>query len=154
MQSHYRPKTVQRFKKLPHLVIVRAPGLLPMLYTLAELGEELNLPESTLRDWLSAGAPHTRDARQHIWINGTDFAAWVRQQRKPKAERKLTDEEAYCLRCKTVVKLLHPKTQLVKGKLIHIRGQCPGCGHTIIRGGRYGHTPKLSESQSASKLSQ
>jgi hypothetical protein len=37
---------------LPHTVIVRAPGLLPMLYRPAELADDLEIPESTLRDWL------------------------------------------------------------------------------------------------------
>ena len=42
---------------LPHSVIVRAPILLPMLYTIPELAQELRTPERTLRDWLAAGAP-------------------------------------------------------------------------------------------------
>jgi Tfp pilus assembly protein PilV len=40
--------------KIPHLVIVKAPGLLPMQYTAQELAEELSISESTLRDWLYA----------------------------------------------------------------------------------------------------
>lgn len=43
--------------KLPHQVIVKAPGLLPMLYTVRGLAEELGMPERTLRDWLVRGAP-------------------------------------------------------------------------------------------------
>jgi hypothetical protein len=68
--------------KLPHLVIVKAPGLLPMLYMVRELADELSMPERTLRDWLLHGAPHTRDRLGHIWINGQAFAAWVLSQRR------------------------------------------------------------------------
>ncbi len=125
--------------KLPRAIIVRASGLLPMLYTCRELAEELDLPASTLRDWLAFGAPHTRDNQQHIWINGQDFAAWVETQRRPRRTApKLRDDEAYCLRCKAVVGLVDPVTHVVKGKLTHTRGLCPACGHTIVRGGRNG----------------
>ena len=44
--------------KLPHNVIIKAPGLLPMLYTLREIWEELDIAESTLRDWLQLDVPH------------------------------------------------------------------------------------------------
>jgi len=42
----------RRRTKLPHAVIIKAPGLLPMLYTPREICEELGVAESTLRDWL------------------------------------------------------------------------------------------------------
>jgi len=44
--------------KLPHNVIVKAPGLLPMMYTLREITEHLELPMSTLRNWFKAGVPY------------------------------------------------------------------------------------------------
>ena len=56
--------------KIPHKVIIRAPGLLPMLYTLNELASALDIPYNTLRGWLSAGAPHEKDNRGRLWING------------------------------------------------------------------------------------
>ena len=74
----------RRRNKLPHGVIVRAPGLLPMLYSPRELSEDLQIPEGTLRDWLQAGAPHRRDGRNRLWINGEQFSAWVKAQQKPK----------------------------------------------------------------------
>ena len=58
-------------------VLIKAPGLLPMLYTPREIAEDLDVPETTLRDWLNHGAPHSRDESNHIWIDGRDFAAWV-----------------------------------------------------------------------------
>lgn len=129
--SHYRIK-------LPHQVIVKAPGLLPMYYTVRELARELDMPERTLRDWLARGAPHSRDNRQHIWIDGQEFAGWVEKQRLKKKRVKLADDEAYCLRCNFGVKLVDPKTIPIRGKLIHIRGICPNCGCVIQRGGRRG----------------
>ena len=120
---------------IPHGVIVRAPGLLPMLYKVRELAEELGIPDRTLRDWLTYGAPHQRDNRNHIWINGEEFEMWVNAQRKRKSKRKLKDDEAYCLRCKKVVKLTNPQTVPSKGRLFHIKGICPNCECIINRGG-------------------
>ncbi len=124
--------------KLPHKVIVKAPGLLPMKYKVSELRKELNIPDRTLRGWLVKGVPHQRDNRNHIWIIGTEFAMWVEKQKKPKRERKLKDNEAYCFKCKKPVKLLNAKHIHIKGKLINIKGNCLECGTTINRGGRHG----------------
>lgn len=75
--------------KLPHSVIVRSPGLLPVLYTVRELAEEIVIPERTLRDWLIHGAPHTRDRLNHIWIDGQAFAGWVNHMCKRRHQPKL-----------------------------------------------------------------
>jgi hypothetical protein len=123
-------------KKLPHFVIVRAPGLLPMLYKVGELAFDLGIPDSTLRDWLNTGAPHQRDRRGHLWVNGQEFAQWVEKQRTKKVSDKLADDEAYCLRCRQPVALINPKFIPIKGKLINIKGICPQCGNVINRGGR------------------
>lgn len=122
---------------LPHTAIVKAPGLLPMLYKVSEIADELKVPERTLRDWLSAGAPHHRDERNNLWVNGRLFADWVQSKRKQKKTTRLSDNQAYCLRCKQVVELAHAEIIPIKGKLIHIKGACPQCGCTINRGGRH-----------------
>jgi hypothetical protein len=130
--------------RLTHSVIVKAPGLLPMLYLPAELAGELGMPARTLYDWLKAGAPHSRDAQGNLWINGREFAGWVEVNRKPHPDsRKLTNEQAYCLRCKQSVNLVHPHQEHVKGKLILIKGECPRCGAKINRGGRSDRTFEL-----------
>lgn len=136
-------ETTTQKVRLPHLVIVRAPGLLPMLYTLRELGEELGVPNSTLRNWFQAGAPHQRDHRGHLWINGELFAGWVKEQLKPRPIRKLAPNEAFCLHCNQVMQLINPEVRPIKGKLVHIKGTCPRCGHTINRGDRHDRTTKL-----------
>jgi hypothetical protein len=122
--------------KLPHRVIVKSPGLLPMLYKVPELAADLQIPDRTLRDWLEMGAPSFRDETRHIWINGRDFAAWVAGHRKPKRERKLTDTQAYCLRCNQVVEMVGSEIRPIIGKLVNVRGTCPGCGCVINRGNR------------------
>jgi hypothetical protein len=130
--------------RLPHGVIVKAPGLLPMMYTLREISEELGVPDSTLRGWLEAGAPHQRDHREHLWIQGNLFAAWVKAQQKPRLHRKLESGEGYCLHCNQIVQLVSPEVRPIKGKLVHYRGKCPQCGHIINRGDRYDRTAELS----------
>ncbi len=130
--------------KLPHNVIIKAPGLLPMLYTPREICEELDIAESTLRDWLQTDVPHQRDNRNRIWINGQEFARWVNNQRKPKVTNKLNEDEAYCLRCNQVSKLLSPQIQPIKGNLVLIKGTCANCGAVINRGAHRDRTPELS----------
>jgi len=133
-----------RRTKLPHKVIIKAPGLLPMLYTPREICEELDIAESTLRDWLQIDVPHQRDNRNRIWINGEEFARWVNNQRKPKVTNKLNEDEAYCLRCNQVSKLLSPQIQPIKGNLVLIKGTCANCGAVINRGAHRDRTPELS----------
>ncbi len=128
----------QKGLKLPHSVIVKSPSLLTMLYKVSELAEELGIPERTIRDWLSRGAPHQRDSRNHIWIQGVEFGVWVKTQEKKKKSRKLGDDEAHCFRCKQGVKLIDPVEKFIIGKLIHIKGTCGRCGCIINRGGRIG----------------
>ncbi len=130
--------------KLPHNVIIKAPGLLPMLYTPREICEELDIAESTLRDWLQIDVPHQRDNRNRIWINGEEFARWVNNQRTPKVTNRLNEDEAYCLRCNQVSKLLSPQIQPIKGNLVLIKGTCANCGAVINRGAHRDRTPELS----------
>jgi hypothetical protein len=107
-----------------------------MLYTVRELSEAIGVADRTLRDWLTAGAPHFYDQNGRIWIEGRDFADWVVSLRKPKRERRLNDHEAYCLRCNEVVELVNPTITVVRGKLLLHKGKCPNCQCTINRGGR------------------
>ena len=126
----------QKRIRLPHSVIVKAPGLLPMLYKVSELAVELHLPERTLRDWLENGAPHKRNQSGQIWVPGPEFSNWVEGMHKPKREKKLTDNQAYCFRCKQIVEIKDASSRPIKGKLIMTKGICPHCGCVINRGGR------------------
>lgn len=122
--------------RFPHSVIVKSPGLLPMLYKVSELAKSLSVPDRTLRDWLVAGAPHSRDQRQNLWIHGKEFADWVTSLRKPRRQRKLRQDEAFCVRCSQPVTMTEVSTHAKQGKLVMIRGKCPNCGCRIWRGDR------------------
>jgi hypothetical protein len=124
--------------KLPHAVIVRAPGLLPMLYTVRELADELSMPERTLRDWLHHGAPHTRDRLGHIWVDGQAFTAWVTSQRKKDTRVRLQPGEGYCMNCNRIVMMSRPTHHPSAGKLVYIQGVCPHCSGKVSRGARCG----------------
>jgi len=122
--------------RLPHFVIVKSPGLLPMHYKVSELAAILCIPDRTLRDWLVAGAPHFRDQRNNLWIHGRDFADWVASRRRPVKKRKLRNGEAYCVRCNKSVVMKDISTHPMRGKLIMLRGKCPDCGCEINRADR------------------
>ena len=129
----------QNKRKIPHSAIVKAPGLLPMLYTLREMSDELGVPVPMLRTWIDWGAPHQRDGRGNIWINGRELAMWLDKIRRPRRSRKLGKDEAYCLRCRKAVRLLNPQRQ-TKAHQIILSGTCPRCGGTINRGKPYGES--------------
>lgn len=132
-----RVQPTQRIR-LPHSVIVRAPGLLPMLYTLSELEAELGIPARTLHDWLDKGMPHQRDPRGRIWIDGSQLAVWVQTVRTTRSKRsKLNPDEAYCFHCHKPAKLVASVVQ-PQGKQALLQGTCPECGTTIHRGIRHG----------------
>jgi hypothetical protein len=121
---------------LPHAVITRAPGLLPMMYRTTELAEELKVPVKLVKQLVDRGAPHERDSRQHIWFNGTTFSQWVEEVRTSQAGRtKLGEDEAWCMPCGKAVKLTSP-TATVNNKQQLLSGTCPECGCTINRGAR------------------
>jgi len=129
--------TLKRGKNLRQLMIVRAPSLLPMLYSPRELEQELGVPSRTIREWIKKDLPYERDARGHLWINGIAFAVWVKQGHTAKPKPGLAQDEAYCFKCRRPVKLSHPQ-QLHKAKLIVLRGTCPNCSRPIHRGVHFG----------------
>ena len=131
--------------RIPHIATVRAPGLLPVLYTLPELVSELGVPYSTLRNWLDLGAPHIRNNRGHIYINGLEFAAWIKEKKKQAKPGRLSADEGYCMRCNQAVPLLDTAIYQVSNKLIHKISNCPECSGRVVRGGRNDRTKKLSE---------
>jgi len=105
-----------------------------MLYTVRELADAIAVVDRTLRDWLAAGAPHFYDQTGHIWIEGRAFADWIVSMRKPKRERRLTDKEAFCMRCNEIVELVDPRASVVRGNLRMYKGKCPKCHCGINRG--------------------
>ena len=99
-RTAYRPHLTQRG-------IAKAPGLLPMHYTPAELASELGLTPATLRAWTRHGLRHTRDGRGRVWIDGQAAAHWIAEQRAQKQPLSQPDQ-AYCLRCRCAVRMVNP----------------------------------------------
>lgn len=118
--------------KLPHKVIVRAPGLLPMLYRTRELAKELGVNRTTIVRWSQRGAPHKRDPKGHIWIHGQLFASWVETHRRNRSRPKLPIDQGYCLRCNQIITIQDQETRRV-GNMIMIGGTCPDCGAKVNR---------------------
>jgi hypothetical protein len=132
-------ETVQNNNTRPHFsrtLIVKAPGLLPMLYTPSELAEVMCVAAFTVREWVKWGLPHTRDETGHIWISGTDFSAWVANNRPIHKAGRLAPDQAYCLRCRKAVELTEI-TRSPRNMHVIISGTCPVCGCKINRGGRH-----------------
>jgi hypothetical protein len=131
------PPTRPAVIRPPRIAIIKAPGLLPMLYTPSELAEELGLTAPTIRDWLKLGLPHERDERGYIWINGRSFAAWLDRARRAAQAGPLAEDEAYCVGCRRAVKLNDPICREY-GKRRVLTGICPACGRMVNRGLRHG----------------
>ena len=119
--------------RIPHTVLVRAPGLLPMMYRTRELAEVLDVTPQLIVRWTRLGAPYVRDRRGHIWIMGREFAGWLVDQRTPKSPGLLARHEGYCLRCRRPVEIQDP-TSREQGHLTLITGTCPICGTQVNRG--------------------
>jgi hypothetical protein len=118
------PKSLNAHIKLPHSVIVKSTGLLPMIYTVRELAEEIAIPERTLSDWLSHGAPYTRDRLSQIWIDGRAFASWVQSLRRKSNSACLKKDEGYCMTCNLVVVMRNPCHYPSATRLVYILGTC------------------------------
>jgi hypothetical protein len=122
--------------RLSHQIIVTAPGLLNMMYLLQEMSDDMQVSEDDLHESVRLGAPHVIDDEGMVWVNGAHFKDWVESNRKPRRDRKLTNDEAFCPRCKHDVTLRDVSIKpMQNGKLLQIRGICTTCGITICRGG-------------------
>jgi hypothetical protein len=129
--------SVNRKKNFSHRVIVRAPSLLPMLYTPRELQRELGVPADTWRDWTRQGMPSQKDEHGRIWIHGVALRHWIAQMHRAQTRVRMERDEAYCFHCRKPVKLSTSLARrVVQGKLALTQGRCPTCGGIVSRGGR------------------
>ncbi len=142
MNQETESSTSKRVLAIPHSVIVRAPGLLPMYYTTSELALEVGVEASRIVRWAKAGAPHRRDGRNHIWISGREFAAWVEETRAAEVGQPMQPGEGYCMRCRAPVEMDGPVLREKQGRK-WISGTCPRCGARVNRGVRNGQQTKL-----------
>ena len=123
--------------RVPHDGIVRAPGLLPMLYKTSELCTELCIPAKVLRGWLRLGLPFKRDGRGHIWINGQEANEWLQVHRARKKGRGMQPGEGYCFRCGRAV-MVADAEPIRYGRVLLLKGRCPACGSKVNFGARDG----------------
>jgi DNA-directed RNA polymerase subunit RPC12/RpoP len=128
-----RKNTISKIK-VPHAAIVRAPGLLPMFYTISELAQELQVPQSIIKSWIRAGLSIERDHRKHIFINGRKLANWikkVREMQKPTPNPDIS--VAFCFKCRSEVGIDNPRL-LNKSRYVLLKAICPHCGAKVNRG--------------------
>jgi hypothetical protein len=121
---------------MSHTVIVKTPGLLPMQYRAREIEEELGISSTTLRGWMRKGLPFFRDSRGHLWIDGTKLAAWIKSKRGSQHKVSMKPGEAFCLRCRRIVRMVDPVITTPRGKQGILSGHCPECNGGIHRGFR------------------
>ena len=108
----------------------RLKSLLNMLYTPRELSEEVGFTiHQVYRVYVPIGCPHTRDTRDHIWINGSEFSEWYSDYF---AKRALDKDEAFCLTCKREVKMIDPERNTKNG-LVYDLSNCSNCGRRISK---------------------
>jgi hypothetical protein len=114
--------------------VIRLGRLLNMRYRPAELASEIGChPDTVYRSYIPAGCPHERDGRGHIWIVGTEFAAWARSLAS-RGRVKLAAGEAYCLRCNRAVEMTGETTVRPTNRYLElVTGRCPECGCTVNR---------------------
>jgi len=115
-----------RLPKIPHAAIVRAPGLLPMLYKISEVTEELQVSEDQIRYWMSEGLPTEQDDTGHLWIDGEALQAWIRALRAKRKERTLGEGQAFCFKCDRAVEF-RSLAQNRYGNQVLQSGLCPHC---------------------------
>lgn len=112
----------------------RLRGLLPMEYRPTELAREIGCHRSTIYEsYVPNGCPHRRDANGHLWIVGTEFAAWAREVAIRSTSVTLKDDEAFCLRCGAAVKIRGPITEKAAKSAIIRHGRCPQCFGDVAR---------------------
>jgi hypothetical protein len=136
----------QRFNRGHFL---RTSRFLDMMYTPAEIAEELEVSVDTVyRSYLPDGAPYERDKQGNIWIHGISFASWVRRVYQTKKRYPMQKDEAWCCRGNKPVQLIHPIPKKKGRYVIFLQAKCPICKCTInraISSGVYSHPQAVKE---------
>ena len=127
----------RKFSRLPHSVIVKAPGLLPMYYTSKELAEDLDVSTRTVKQWIENGLPYHRNSHNYIMIDGWELAEWVENQRQLGQKPKLNEDEGFCLRCRKAVRIADPAKHR-QGRRLLLKGRCGQCNSVVCRGIKHG----------------
>ncbi|HML40392.1 MAG TPA: hypothetical protein PKD23_06900 [Bellilinea sp.] len=117
--------------------VVALSRLLDMMYKPTELAEEIGVTEKTIRRYIPEGMPYTR-VKTRLWINGLAFRTWALEalatNRRGKIKRVLQSDEAYCCRCKAVVKMADTRmTESNRPGVAQVTGKCSLCGGRVNR---------------------
>ena len=109
---------------------LRLKSLLDMMYTPAELAEEIGFSKRQVyRAYLPIGCPHEKDENGRIWINGKSFAAWyIQVYTRPRLKK----DETFCMTCKKAVAMIKPVKEQTDG-LVYLLSTCPNCGRKLSR---------------------
>jgi len=122
-----------RKPRISHRQALKLGRLLAMEYRPTELAREIGCHRSTIYDcYIPNGAPHRRDEKGHLWIVGTEFAAWARAtiQRRKLEMRK---GQAFCMRCKRIVTMQGPISEREVKSALLLHGTCPQCFGDVVR---------------------
>ena len=116
-----------------HSVIIRSPGLMPMLYRPLEIQQALQIDSRELDNFIREGLPSHKDSSGEIWINGEEFSDWVNQKRARNPIPTLGKNEALCFTCRKAVVMEDSSiTDQVGG---HLRkGRCCICKSIVYKG--------------------
>lgn len=114
----------------------RLTRLLNMEYTPTELAAELNTTVRQIRAAIDQDAPHRQTAGGHVFVNGADFAHWVRQQSQARQRQRLDPNQAYCFKCRSAVPLTVVTVTATNGNSELAKGVCPLCGSLVNRARR------------------
>lgn len=119
-------------------ILRSSAALLNMEYKPSELARHLRVNHKTiLRSYIPAGLPHRRDQGGNLWIVGSKFDEWARsiyQQRIQEKRPTMCDDEAWCVRCRRIVKFVDVESQrkMSRGRTI-LRATCPHCRKLVMR---------------------
>ena len=110
-----------------------------VMYTVPQLAKKLNLNPRYIRRALieKRGAPHIKDEKGHIYINGKELYEWgcnyiEKQKTKKNTIGKMKDGEFYCVKCRCrVVGVNVYRDEDSKNRFL--KGICPVCGTKLNR---------------------
>lgn len=117
----------------PQEVIVRSPGLMPMLYRIPELADELGITEQAMGLYARSGLPVHVDAKGEHWINGRQFHDWLAQTRQSPKKQPLKSNEGFCFKCHRAVRIKAGKINK-HGRQRLLSGSCPICKTKVFKG--------------------
>lgn len=147
-------KTAARQPIFRHAQIVKLERLIDFDYTPAEIAGEIGVTSDRIyRVYLPAGAPFRKDEHDQIRILGPAFKEWVYTciGKAKREKHALGPDEAWCLKCNQVTRILQPGRKEINRYRALIQGLCEHCGTRVNRAIAAGDD--ISENNRQSKIS-